>query len=113
MSASSKCDRVCQGKYFNWSKEPVYHTQSLPVVYMIWLDNIDGYTTHFTYDPVSNIFKIGEHKFLMNNIVEAEEIIKKFIDINGSKIPPLFKHINDVRKEKLDEIMSEKQEEDD
>lgn len=91
MSASTKCDRVYQGKYFNWSIEPVYHTQSLPVVYMIWLDNIDSYSIHFTYDPVSNIFQIGEHKFLMNNIVEAEEILKKFIDVNGSVIP--FKKI--------------------
>jgi hypothetical protein len=79
---------------------------------MIWLDNIDSYTTYFTYDPFSNIFQIGKNKFRMNNIVEAEEIIKKFIDVNGSKIPPLFKHINDIRKEKIDDLYNEKSEDD-
>jgi hypothetical protein len=95
-----------QGTLFNWSIESVYHTQTLPEVYMIWLNDVDGHSIHFYYHPDSNIFQINEHKFLIPDIYEAEKIIKVFIAANDSDVPSLFKHINDVRKEKIDEIFS-------
>lgn len=108
MRIKSKNGRdLYQGKYFNWLIEPIYHSQLLPEAYIIWLDDLDNHSVHFTYFPDSKVFQIGERKFLILNITKAEEIIKAFISANGSEIPPLFKHIDDVRKEKIDELLSE------
>jgi hypothetical protein len=113
MMIKSKNGRTLyQGKYFNWLVEPIYYSQLLPEAYMIWLDDIDSHSVHFTYYPNSNTFQIGELKFHFTDIVKAEKIIKAFIYANGSEIPPLFKHINDVRKEKIDDMMSENLDED-
>jgi hypothetical protein len=114
MRIKSKNGRdLYQGKFFNWLVEPIYHSQLLPEAYMICLDDINNHSVQFTYYPDSNILQIRELKFHYTDITKVEEIIKAFIDANGSEIPPLFKHINDVRKEKLDEIMVEENEDDD
>jgi hypothetical protein len=96
-----------QGKFFNWLIEPIYHGQDFPVIYTIWLDDINQLSVSFAFHPDSKMFTIGSYKFLVSNIFEAEKIILSFVDANGSEIPPLFKHINVIRKEKLDEIMNE------